>query len=429
MHRLCVPVIVLSLGLLALACSAEERGDAAASPNETAEASTPGSPVDSAATPEPPTPPASPAAPRQGSTVGPTIGPESETSTCFAAAVAAPAPPRNADPSGGFAPGELIWSAEGGAVSPVIVGEILVAGDADGRIYARDALTGIELWQRDVGGRSSPSAGEGFVYSGSRTLGRAALSVGRDFVYAHDARTGEECWSRDVYSVYRAPLVADNVIYFTSADGYAHALDARTGETLWDALVDARYGVLTLVTSEQSIFVTDIGGIHALDIQTGQELWYLEVSIDPGSTPALAQGTLYAGGFDGFLRAIDAESGEELWAVRVAEAGSSGGAGSPRVSNGVAYVGSVGVVTAIDIRERAILWRFPGLDHAIGEPPAVMDGKVYFADSQTLVAVDAATGAKLWTYPAGGAGSTIVVGHGIVFLGGNDGVLYAVAAE
>ena len=127
---------------------------------------------------------------------------------------------------------------------------------------------------------------------------------------------------------------------------------------------------------------------------------------------------------------------------------------TPAIANSVVYVstgigGAVGNiqrggVTAIDAKSGALLW-----NHTIGSiqhsSPAVAGGMVFVGSDEiqimdhtianahaghTVYALDSRTGELRWTFLTGGeVYSSPAVAYGVVYVGSNDGKLYAIGSE
>lgn len=89
------------------------------------------------------------------------------------------------------------------------------------------------------------------------------------------------------------------------------------------------------------------------------------------------------------------------------------------------YVGTTrGDVVAIDAASGVARWRRPiGSDVMAG--PAVANGVVFAASYENLFALEAATGTPLWQAPFGGTGGDTLVGGGLLYVAGGDGVIRA----
>ncbi len=154
-------------------------------------------------------------------------------------------------------------------------------------------------------------------------------------------------------------------------------------------------------------------------------------------SPRVAQGVVYVGSGDGNLYAVDEKAGRELWHTDM-------GApviGTPAIS---ADLGTIFVTSrapylhALDRRTGKMRWRF-----RTGEPlpflwgfdfwassPALSGNAVYFgAVDGHVYAVDARTGREIWKFATKGRVlASPAVDRGVVYVGSVDGRLYALDA-
>ncbi len=150
------------------------------------------------------------------------------------------------------------------------------------------------------------------------------------------------------------PIVADGVMYVTSAWSLVYALDAKSGRELWvyDPRVDR-----------------SVGTSACCDV------------VNRGV--ALYEGRIFVGVLDGRLVALDARSGSVVWEkATVDQSLPYTITGAPRVANGLVYIGNGGAeygvrgyVSAYDTRTGDLKWRFytvPG-DPAKGPDHAASD--------------------------------------------------------
>ncbi len=133
------------------------------------------------------------------------------------------------------------------------------------------------------------------------------------------------------------PLVADGVLYTTTAWSKVYAFDARTGKPLWS--YDPK------VPGEK-------GADACCDVvNRGAAIW---------------KGRIYVGTLDGRLIALDAKSGEVAWDVQTTDRTRAYTiTGAPRVikgkvliGNGGAEYGVRGYVSAYDADSGKLVWRF-----------------------------------------------------------------------
>jgi quinohemoprotein ethanol dehydrogenase len=147
------------------------------------------------------------------------------------------------------------------------------------------------------------------------------------WAYDFDTSRGQEA----------TPLVIDGVMYVTSAWSKVYALDAQTGRRLWafDPKVPGETGVR-----------------GCCDVVNRGAAYY--------------DGKVFVGTFDGRLIALDAKDGRQLWSVVTVDQGKPYTiTGAPRVfrdkvviGNGGAEYGVRGYVTAYDVNNGRLVWRF-----------------------------------------------------------------------
>ncbi len=156
-----------------------------------------------------------------------------------------------------------------------------------------------------------------------RTVNRLGLAWFADF----DTNRNQES----------TPLVADGVIYVSSAWDKVMAYDARTGRMLWkfDPQVRGEWGYRACC---------DV-------VNRGVALW---------------KGKIYVGTIDARLIAIDAATGQRVWETDTADGNTSYAiTGAPRIAHGMVIIGNSGsdigvrgYVSAFDAATGKRVWRF-----------------------------------------------------------------------
>ena len=185
--------------------------------------------------------------------------------------------------------------------------------------------------------------------------------------YEFDTNRGQEA----------TPLVADGVIYTTSAWSKAYALNAATGELIW---------------SYDPNVPGAAGAKACCDVNS--------------RGPALYDDKLIIATLDGRLIALDRATGEQIWStVTVDQAKMYTITGAPRVvknkviiGNSGAEFGVRGYVSAYDADTGELAWRFYVVP---GDPNAGPDGA---ASDQALAEIAAPTWFGRW-YEMGGGGT------------------------
>jgi PQQ-dependent dehydrogenase (methanol/ethanol family) len=152
------------------------------------------------------------------------------------------------------------------------------------------------------------------------------------------------------------PLVADGVLYTTTAWSKVYAFDARTGKALWkyDPKVPGETGFNACC---------DV-------VNRGAAIW---------------KGRIYVGTIDGRLIALDARTGAVAWDVQTTDkARPYTITGAPRVvkgkvliGNGGAEYGVRGYVSAYDAETGKLAWRFYTTPNPKGSPDGAASDKVF----------------------------------------------------
>ena len=126
-----------------------------------------------------------------------------------------PRPPGQPGGKWRFSPRQL----PGGIVSaPAVTPEAFYVGDTNGYLYARDALTGEELWQFKSGGAimASPAIVGPRVYFGAID----------GFLYALDRAHGALVWKLDCGGpIHAPPVFAAGRLYVRTSSGRLHAIE------------------------------------------------------------------------------------------------------------------------------------------------------------------------------------------------------------
>ena len=328
----------------------------------------------------------------------------------------------------------------GGAVhsSPAVVDGTVYVGSRDGRLYALDAATGALRWEYRTESwvESSPAVVDGTVYFGSQDGMLRAL----------DAATGALVWEFDAgFGVDSAPAVAGGIVYF-GADRGLFAVEAASGEQRWSLELPFRAGSPVVANG-----IAYVGSVQGFDARRGWRRLRFRAYGQVASSVAVADTTVYAVTTGGRVVAIDGrartaplehrvkqytiqlwamglwprprpQSGT-LWALRLDQGGAFA---SPVVKNGTMYVAGERLV-AVDLAARELLWTFPA-GSAFRSSPALAGDALYLGNNDgSVYAVDAGSGTERWRVRTGGrvTGSPAVV-DGVLYVGSHDGKVYAI---
>ncbi len=254
-----------------------------------------------------------------------------------------------------------------------------------------------------------------------------------------------------------SPAVDTNgAIYLFDVSGQISAVSPY-GTNLWPFPDDAGgYGYgHPAIAPDGTIYVCNANALIALSPAGVMEWIYFSDTnyyLFDYASPAIAvDGTIYANGNDGKLYALNKSDGSLKWALATPEAG----AGFPMHvspptigSDGTIYCGvEVGATNAYFLAVRpgatnaTIKWAYADNSvEAFGSGAAIgSDGTLYVQStvdgSQGYLYAFDPKGAKKWTYPIPAAlpasviSTPAIAADGAVYVGGNDGRLYAINSD
>ncbi|MGH6614451.1 PQQ-dependent dehydrogenase, methanol/ethanol family [Sphingomonas sp.] len=174
-------------------------------------------------------------------------------------------------------------------------------------------------------------------------------------------------WSQEVESdrgQEATPLMADGVVYVSTAWSLVYAFDAATGKQLW-----------------------------SFDPQTDRSSLVKACCDAVNRGVALAGGKVFVGTLDGRLIAINAKTGKQIWSANTLEGAPAimkyTITGAPRIArnkvligNGGADMGARGFVTAYDTDTGRLAWRFYTTPNPAGKPDGAASDEALKAKAQ-----------------------------------------------
>ena len=160
-----------------------------------------------------------------------------------------------------------------GTSTPVIDGDLVVAGFDGGKMAALDVRTGKLIWEASV----------------ATARGRSELER--------------------MVDIDSTPLIVDGVIYIATFQGHLSAMQVETGRVLWDRDISSHAG---FDADQQNIYVTgDKSHIWAFDRFTSTSLWKQEKLHLRGITaPSSIGDFIVVGDFEGYLHWMSKSSGK-----------------------------------------------------------------------------------------------------------------------
>jgi outer membrane protein assembly factor BamB len=327
--------------------------------------------------------------------------------------------------------------------SPAIVDGVVYIGSYDGKFYAIDAYTGIEIWNYFVDQTitSSPAVEGEFVYFLAEDGIFYALNISDGSLeWSYDLGDGSWDWS--------SPAVHNGYVFVGSSLGYVYKFDALDGAFQWNTYVGGSPNShITIFNGKVYSGTHNFDGndptLVALDEATGAIIWEYNYTEDfPDSAGMINHNgvTIADGDGDGYLNVyfgvyvwgaynpqaicLNETDGSLMWATDIGGSSTS----TPAFHNGVIFIGSDDYkLYALDAADGSFLWSFTTGGY-VWSAPAVADGKVYFGSLDHIIyCVDEVTGVLIWMYDTGASrvlGSP-AVNDGILYIGNENGKVYA----
>ncbi|MEO7001735.1 MAG: PQQ-binding-like beta-propeller repeat protein [Ktedonobacterales bacterium] len=202
------------------------------------------------------------------------------------------------------------------------------------------------------------------------------------------------------HNMYSSPLLANGLVYFGADTSYFYALDATTGKVRWRSLSKAPNFADPLLMGETIYTASTDGILYARKAATGAHVWFTNVRNPIGVTPATDGTHVYCCTYNGNSVALDSATGGRVWTHITGY----GKLAAPAVANGVVIVAGDGGVAAISATDGHPIWRFtPNHTPQRFSRPLVSNGTVYVGGYDGVVyALGLHDGSYKWAYRTSG---------------------------
>ncbi|MCX6054034.1 MAG: PQQ-like beta-propeller repeat protein [Chloroflexi bacterium] len=188
--------------------------------------------------------------------------------------------------------------------SPLIVGEVIVAPNADNHLYALD-LAGKLIWNFTA---------DNSFWVQPVSDGKTVFAPCLDHkLYALDLATGKLKWKVDLESsIVARPALFNGVIYVGNLDGGFFAINSESGRVIWDQKVAGGIWAAPVLVESQLFFGDQTGKINILNAEDGS----IHQTVDTasailGSGVVLTEGVAF-GNEKGELILLGT-NGEKMW--------------------------------------------------------------------------------------------------------------------
>ncbi|HXV13501.1 MAG TPA: PQQ-binding-like beta-propeller repeat protein, partial [Candidatus Krumholzibacteria bacterium] len=269
--------------------------------------------------------------------------------------------------------GKQMWShaAVGGVgASPLVRGDAVVVADYGGNVYRLARGDGRTLWKRALKERivSTPAA----------TGERVAVGTSRGNVYALSFETGRVLWKFAARGQVRGGIAhAGGTFFVPSHDGRLYALADDTGRKRWSLALGGPVASTPFTDGTRVVVGTAQGSVVALAHADGKRLWSFATRGPVNSAVLIHDGRVYAGSADEHVYCLDAGTGKLIWSFETSGTVLS----RPFVDGKRVVVTSYdGSVYALDASDGTLVDRYP-TEQSIFSSPVVDGDRVYFGNN------------------------------------------------
>tara|TARA_R110000868_G_scaffold362686_1_gene624881 strand:+ start:22245 stop:23396 length:1152 start_codon:yes stop_codon:yes gene_type:complete len=198
-----------------------------------------------------------------------------------------------------------------GGSTPVVAGDKVLVGLANGKLIALGLSDGVMLWQQQV---TQPQGATDVQRMVDITISPvvsghvAYVASYQGFIAAYNLDTGAALWHHKI-SAYAGIAIANNLLFITDAKGDVWAFDKKTGTVVWRQEKLEHRGLTAPVVMGRDIVIADAEGyLHWLNQKTGKFVARVQVAKESAiaSTPLVVGNTVYALAKNGTIAAYQA---------------------------------------------------------------------------------------------------------------------------
>ena len=297
------------------------------------------------------------------------------------------------------------------------------------------------LWSYKEG-TSACVVANGVVYAGGFN-GNGFRSAN---IIAFNAYNGAKIWNYSASDLQTSPSVYGERL-FIGINQTVYSFDVLTGTKIWNYTLAARVAGEPTIT-DGTVYVSsgstyqyidnglvEVGltecNVYAINASTGLKIWSVKTDDIP-SSPAISKvdqalPMVFVRVGKNFVYALSSLYGTKVWAHDTASIITT----NPMVGNGKVFICKIGEsISALDAKTGMEKWNFNGPGGVQESTPAFFSGVVYVGGHNGVIyALNASTGDKIWEYKTGTQNlwGTTVAGD-IVYTGSEIGKLFAVNA-
>ena len=213
-------------------------------------------------------------------------------------------PPNYLDPAWSFNAG----SAVAGSVD--LVDGVVYLADAHGMVDAINVMTGLQKWSTDVSGTAK-------IDTTPAVIGNLVIvgSVNQR-IYALNSTTGKLVWTTLLGdAIESSPSAAGAEIFLGADNGDVYALQSSTGKVLWTEKAAGKVKGSPAVDAVRGLVIVGdgTGVVRAFAMTTGKLQWEYTAGGTITANPTIAANTVYVGSSNGNVYALHEGNGTLRW--------------------------------------------------------------------------------------------------------------------
>jgi len=281
--------------------------------------------------------------------------------------------------------GKLKWAfkSEYSIEAPALVlGDQVLVGSLEGRLFAIDKKTGILNWDYLVDGQILGSVNH--LISETDAVELIFFGSYDNYLYCLEARTGKLRWRyQTTHFINGTPATDGKTIFFGGCDGILHFIDIATGEERRSVNLDY-YIAGSPALFEDRLYVGHYGGLFYCIDMDGNIIWQYGDSDNSApivASPAVDKTRVIYGTRDFKIYCLNRNTGRPIWTYET----QGNIDGSAVIGNGKVVFGSGdGYLYIINLLDGALIWS-TDLGTPIISSPAVTDDYLIISSQPGVV--------------------------------------------
>ena len=205
--------------------------------------------------------------------------------------------------------------------------------------------------------------------------------------------SGESRWAfKAKNAIIGRPLVAEDNVYFGSADERFYCLNLEDGSKVFEYQTNAPIWSTPCVVGDSVIFGGDDDSVYCINRFDGELIWVFKCDGWVEAEPVVDDTYIYIGTLGGSVYKIDILTGELEWKIQLNDAVHSKGV---QIDNKYFIADDSGSITCLDTSNGEIIWQ--RTDYSAIDTPLETNGElIYFTDEDKRFVCLDIFGDQLW---------------------------------